>query len=367
MNEGAISVFDFFSGCGGTSKGFSLAGMRIRYALDKDKDAVATFRRNFPRAHVDCGDIREKDPAELEDLVTEARRSGALLFCGCAPCQPFSRQHRNRSATDDRIPLLLEFLRFVEAYLPEYVFVENVPGIRRVDPEAGPLKTFVDALRRLEYGSLAMREVDSCDYGVPQRRRRFILMASRVAQMVFPERTCCPPATPYATVRDWISRYPILGAGEMHDDVRCYPNHAAMKLSPTNLLRIRRTPMGGDHRDWPEDLRLKCHKETKGHTDVYGRLHWDEMAAGLTTKCISYSNGRFGHPEQDRALSAREAAALQTFPDDFVFCGELSSVARQIGNAVPVLLARRMGERIVSTHADVERDMRSPSSHPSGA
>ena len=144
-------------------------------------------------------------------------------------------------------------------------------------------------------------------------------------------------------MRDWIGDLPKIAAGETHPTI---PDHRAAGLSAQNLKRIRATREGGGNRDWPDELRLKCHEDATGYSDVYGRMSWDRPASGLTTRCISYSNGRFGHPEQDRAISVREAACLQTFPMDFQFAGSLSSMARQIGNAVPVRLAKAVGRHV---------------------
>ncbi len=343
-----LHVFDFFSGCGGTSKGFSQAGMEIRFALDCDLDAISTFSKNFPSAVAMCQDIKTFNPSSIRHLVEESKDSGNfILFSGCAPCQPFTKQRTDVKKEDGRISLLLEFLRLIEEYRPDYVFVENVPGIKKVDPQTGPLKTFVKGLLACGYFPPCMSDVDSCDFGVPQKRRRFILMASRRSPITFPPTTHGPGLKKYSTVQDWISQFPPISAGEAYCDKERFPNHAAASLSSLNLKRIRNTPSGGSHESWPPELRLHCHQKHAGHSDVYGRLSWDRMASGLTTRCISYSNGRFGHPEQDRAISVREAAALQTFPIDFVFYGTLLSMARQIGNAVPVLLAKSFGEKFI--------------------
>jgi DNA (cytosine-5)-methyltransferase 1 len=145
-------------------------------------------------------------------------------------------------------------------------------------------------------------------------------------------------------VQDWIGNLPRIRAGETHPDDQ---DHQAALLSDINLKRIALTPEGGNRESWPQNLWLDCHRDHKGHTDVYGRLSWNKPAAGLTTRCISYSNGRFGHPEQNRAISVREAACLQTFPRHYAFRGNLNSRARQIGNAVPPLMAQRFGEAIL--------------------
>ena len=276
--------------------------------------------------------------------------TGPFLFSACAPCPPFSRQRTERRKDDDRAPLLWELVRFVRYYAPAYIFVENVPGLQTFSEQIGPFDRFVRALRRLKY-EVDFGVIESRSFGVPQRRGRLVLVASRVGKVRLPSATHGPGTSnpEYATVWQWIGDLPPLNAGEIHPKV---VNHRAMNLSTINLERIRATPEGGGRNDWPRRLRLPCHvKGYKGHTDVYGRMHKHMPASGLTTKCISLSNGRFGHPTQDRAISVREAACLQTFPRDFVFHGSLPAMGRQIGNAVPVLLAQRIGEWFVADAA----------------
>jgi DNA (cytosine-5)-methyltransferase 1 len=335
-----IRVFDFFSGCGGTSKGFQRAGMLNAFALDIDCDSAKTFKANFPGTPFLCRDISQVPTEYIRPLV-EACGNAPLLFCGCAPCQPFTKQRTSQRLSDGRIPLLGEFQRFVVYYKPEFVFVENVPGLQKVWKSDGIFQNFTDCLRkngyRLDYGIIA-----SQDYGVPQQRRRLVLIASRIAEIKLPDRSHGPGTNnpQYSSVRDSIEHLPPISSGETHPSV---PDHRAACLSQLNIERISSTPMGCGRESWQPHLKLDCHKTHSGHTDVYGRMRWDEPANGLTTRCISLSNGRFGHPEQNRAISVREAACLQTFPEDFVFHGSLTSKARQIGNAVPVRLAEVFG------------------------
>lgn len=345
----SIEVYDFFCGGGGTSAGMQEAGLRLVLGIDIDSDAKKTFEKNFPEATFLHKDIRQ---VAVEDIDVHVERDGhsRLLFSCCAPCQPFSRQNKKRETKDSRARLLYEFGRFVEHYLPDFIFLENVPGVQNVERESGPFQDFVQLLRHLEY-RLNYDVIDSQDYGVPQRRRRLVLIASRLGEIKFPPKTHGPSTNnpSYSTVWDCISDLPPIAAGETHPDLM---NHRAAKLSEKNLRRIRATPAGGGRLDWPKELVLECHsKEYKGHTDVYGRMHKDRPASGLTTRCISLSNGRFGHPEQDRAISVLEAASLQTFSRDFVFVGSLNSMARQIGNAVPVTLARVFGQTFL-LHAE---------------
>lgn len=343
-----IHVHDFFCGCGGTSAGFRAAGLEIRLGIDIDPDAQRTFETNFPEATFLRRNIFNLPVDTIEPYIV--RDADVVnLFCGCAPCQPFSRQNKNPENRKTEAGLLYEFATFVEYYLPELIFLENVPGIQNVDDDVGPFGDFVAFLKQLGYW-LDYDVVESKNYGVPQQRRRLILVASRLGPISLPAETHGPGSThpSYSTVWEWISKFPPIAAGETHPDI---PNHRAARLSERNLERIRATPAGGGRFDWPEELMLRCHLgEYHGHTDVYGRMHRDRPASGLTTRCISLSNGRFGHPDQDRAISVREAASIQTFSDDFVFFGSLNSMARQIGNAVPVDLAHVFGKHFI-THS----------------
>ena len=340
--------------------GFRQAGMDIVFAADKDHDAAKTFEMNFPETRLleepeFDGRFRgihylqrkiEEFPTEALQPLVDTCNDHPILFAGCAPCQPFTHQNTQLPAEDDRRTLLDKFRHFVEYYSPEFVFVENVPGLQKICDERGTFGRFLNSLKELNY-SFVYKLVAAQHYGVPQKRSRLVLVASRLGKIEFPPKTHGRGTDhpKYSTVREWIGDLPPIKAGETHPSV---PNHRAAGLWPINLERIRATPPGGDRRDWPDHLHLECHsKGYRGHTDVYGRLRWNQPASCLTTKCTSLSNGRFGHPEQDRAISAREAACLQTFPRDFVFCGGLGSISRQIGNAVPVLLAKHFGENFV--------------------
>jgi DNA (cytosine-5)-methyltransferase 1 len=343
-----IKVFDFFSGCGGTSTGFRMAGLDVVFGLDNDPDAAATFCANVAGAMFVENDIRKVKTGILEPQL---RGKGfKTLFSCCAPCQPFSKQSRTKTKGDPRRSLLLEFGRFVRRWKPDYVFVENVPGLQRVDGLAGPLPEFIGLLKKLRY-SFDLKVVPALAFGVPQKRERLILMATKIGELKIPPATHGTTRKPVSTVRDWIGRLPPLLAGS--SDPRD-PDHRAMALEAINLKRIAATSEGGGRDSWPRSLRLDCHRRFDGHTDVYGRLAWDRPAAGLTTRCISYSNGRFGHPTQNRAISVREAACLQTFPRKYRFVGSLESKARQVGNAVPPLMARAIGKAFLA-HARLGR------------
>ena len=340
----SIKVVDFFSGCGGTSSGLRSVGFDIIGAIDIDDDAIKTFSQNFPSSNVFINDIRDLREKEIESIIDS---ENVMLFSGCAPCQPFTSQLTYKPEDDPRRYLLLEFLRFIQYYLPEFILVENVPGIQKSKDveDLSPFSMFVKNILSLGY-SVDFRVIRAMDFGVPQCRRRLVLLASLVGDISIPKPTHGTELCPYTTVRDFIFNLPPIAAGETHIDD---PDHQAAKLSPLNLQRIRSTPEGGGMYDWPEELWLKSRRSYCGHTDVYGRLAWDRLASGLTTKCTSLSNGRFGHPEQDRALSLREAALLQTFPADFSFRGTLASRSKQVGNAVPPAVAAALGRSILSS------------------
>ena len=335
-----INVVDFFCGCGGTSAGLKKAGMNILAGIDFDKNAIATYTKNFPEAHVFNVNIKELDIASIETILSP-HKNEILVFAACAPCQPFSKQNRYKDSRDDRICLLDEFHRFVKPVNPYYILLENVPGMQKISE--GPFTRFIHVLNQngYEYDSDVKNVVN---YGIPQSRKRLVLIASKHGKIKLPEEKYGNGKLPYNTIRKYIEKYPALQAGEKNEDV---PNHQCAKLSPMLLQRISVLKEGQDRRSWNDSLKLKCHKDHKGHTDVYGRLSWDKPSVTLTTKCISLSNGRFGHPEQNRALSVREAAAIQTFDDSFIFCGNLGSMAKQVGNAVPVDFAKFLGQQIV--------------------
>ena len=325
--------------------------MDIALGLDNDKDAERTFGRNFPEADFVSEDIRGVAMQKM-DRVVERWSDHPLWFSACAPCQPFSQQRRGITASggDERSGMLGHLMPFVERYRPEFVFIENVPGLRRRRIGLDVFEPLTEGLGGLGY-YLTSGVVRSQDYGVPQRRARLVLLASTLFPVSFPDLTHGPGRhfAKFSTVRDWISTLPPISAGESHPDIL---NHRSARLSPLNMQRISSTPPGGSWRDWPMELVPPCHRfGFTGFSDVYGRLRWDAPAPALTTRCISFSNGRFGHPQQDRAISVREAALLQTFPMDFVFTGSLTAQARQVGNAVPALLAKRFGEHVLGEMA----------------
>ena len=333
---GRVTCVDLFCGAGGLTRGLLDAGIRVVRGVDLDLTAKETYERNNQGAEFMHADIRKISP---DDIMEGINRSGGILLAGCAPCQPFSK-HAPKDADDERRTLIRHIGYLVKSILPDYVLVENVPGFHESNLHQA---AFLQILRDNMY-FVDERVVDAKSYGVPQTRKRYVLLASKHGEIEIPDDN-----GEYRTVRDAISHFPEIGAGL--SDSPEVENHVSSKLSPNLMKRIMLTPPdGGSRRDTPKNLWTGCHLNHTGHTDTYGRMRWDAPAPTLTCRCTSLSNGRFGHPEQHRAISAREAAAIQSFDDNYVFYSNMYRNVVHIGNAVPPLMAKALGKAI-SAHA----------------
>jgi len=361
-----LGVIDLFSGCGGSALGFQQAGFPIKVAVDIDKHASASFKENFPTCEVIPTDISYLSGKEL--LNAGGFGSGdEVVLIACPPCQGFSSARRNSERlSDPRNKLIYEFLRIVEEVKPLAFVLENVPGLARGIGK--PL--FVQILQRLnELGYQTTYDVvNTADYGVPQRRKRLVLMGTSNPniRLSFPAKTNMDPAKgddlpAWNSVREAIKDLPPISAGEKD---KKDPMHVSASLADINITRLKNTPHdGGDRMSWPDELILDCHRNTQGHKDVYGRMKWDYPSPTMTGGCGMISKGRYGHPEQDRAISLREAARLQTFPDTFKFLGNFGEIAKQIGNAVPPLLAKRAADALLQSLEELETTERVMSPH----
>ena len=333
-------AIDLFCGCGAVTWGLKRAGFRVVAALDYDETSCSTYRLNHPEVTLFETDITEVDVTEFRKVITEELDVLAV----CAPCQPFSSQNRNRRKRDDRAALILFALPFIERFRPALVFLENVPGIGKEKT----LGTFSSELGRLGYCVGAMVKVDAAKLGVAQRRLRAVLVAAD-------ERRCCLERAyaleevPRRTVADMIKGLPIAGIGR--DAELSDPLHYSRRHQPITIERLRHVPKnGGSRNSIPEFLKLKCHKNAAGGAfpDTYGRLKWSDTAPTLTTGCTDLTKGRYAHPEHDRAITLREAARLQSFPDEYQFSGNASQVAAQIGNAVPPLMMATIAKSLAA-------------------
>ena len=343
-DEKSLKVVDFFCGAGGMSYGLQTAGLKILAGIDCDVACEQTYRSNIKDALFLKEDISKYNPDSLADILSINANDDHLVFAGCSPCQFYSRIRTNKEKSQKTAFLLMHFQRFIEHFRPGFVVVENVPGLF-TKKEGSALPGFTAFLRSLDY-EYADDIVNTVDFGVPQHRKRYLLIATRLTNDV-----SLPPKIkdPRLIIMNFIGEkhgFQKILAG--HRDTNIRRCHTAAKLSPNNLKRIQKTSKdGGTRADWKDDpiLQIEAYAgRDEIFRDVYGRMQWNKPSPTITTRFISLSNGRFGHPEEDRAISVREGATLQSFPKSFVFkSSNLNSLARQIGNAVPPELARRIG------------------------
>ena len=322
------TVVDLYSGCGGVTAALRRQRFRVVAAIDNDPLAGKTYTRNNKGVHLYSEDIRTVNPENIRQK--QLKGTGLDLLIVCSPCQPFSNQNRNRG-NDSRADLILQAPRFAKILKPRIIFFENVPGLANAEVSA-VLVNLRHKLKNIGYELSSPSTIDLADYGVPQRRLRCVLFASRPGYSIkFPEPTT--PEKLRKSVRMAIGNLAPLASGEKDrdDPLHCARNHRAIALR--RMAHIKKN--GGDRFSLSAELELACHKGIKGFPDVYGRMWWDRVAPTLTTGCTDITRGRYMHPTQNRAITLREAARLQTFPDSYVFEGNKSQIATQIGNAVP--------------------------------
>jgi DNA (cytosine-5)-methyltransferase 1 len=369
-------IIDLFSGAGGLTTGFHLAGFESLCAIDQNKKALQTYHHNYPNAKVICDDIRNIKPSDLRSLLNLKIGELAVIIGG-TPCQGFSRNvpAEYRYLEDPRNQLYQNFLEFIAEFRPRYVVIENVPEVLRA--YQGKVKHEIfGKLEKLGYRVNA-KSLNASHYGVPQIRSRAFFIASLEQLIQFPEPTHSKDyqhkndqqlelfsdyLSPITTVREAIGDLPPLEAGQSYE-LGDYPepyqnhyqkilrhknkkitNHIARQLSSIQLARVRLLKEGQDARNLPADLAPK-----KYYSGAYGRLFWEQPAKTITRWVFHPGSGRFFHPSQDRVISIREAARLHSYPDTFHFLGTYTEMASQIGESVPPLLARVIAEAILRT------------------
>ena len=337
------SVIDLFCGAGALTHGFVLEGFNVVAGLDADKSCKYAYETNNHGARFIEKRIEDVTSVELKQLYPEGH---VKILVGCAPCQPYSPYNNHRQDKDEKWKLLSNFADLISETEPDIVSMENVPSLATFQ-EGKVYQGFMEGLEE-DYTVIAYPKVFCPAYGIPQGRKRLVLFASKYGKLELLPATCTPDQ--YKKVQDVIADLEPLEAGQVS---KTDPYHKASRLSELNLQRIRASVPGGTWRDWPEGLIAPCHQEESGdsYSSVYGRMKWDELSPTITTQCNGFGNGRFGHPEQDRAISLREAARLQTFPDDYKLVDPddphyFTSIARFIGNAVPVELAQVIARSI---------------------
>jgi DNA (cytosine-5)-methyltransferase 1 len=347
--ESPVSAVDLFCGAGGLTHGLLQAGIKVEAGIDLDGQMKYAYERNNPGVRFLRWDLARKNCNSIEKLFDTGK---VRLLAGCAPCQPFSKLTNGRKR-HCAWGLLDNFARFVRGIVPELVTMENVPEL--ADRGREVFERFVGTLDALDY-HVDWRVVHCPEYGIPQSRRRLVLLASRFGPISVPEGRYRRPSQ-WKTVRQTIGYLPELEGGEEDPSD---PMHAASLPSQTNLKRIRATPHdGGSRNEWPDELVLDCHRRKSGESyySIYGRMWWDKPAPTMTTLCTGIGNGRFGHPEQDRSITLREAALFQSFPRSYEFWPpdqrlNRKAVGRMVGNAVPPKLARELGRAIMQHIAD---------------
>ena len=340
-----IKAIDFFCGAGGLTRGLLDAGISVVAGVDVDKRIQKTYETNNKPSRFIANDIAKINIETLRQNLG-INPTDTTLYAACTPCQPFSTLNPTK-ADDNKKSLLLNFAKIIDDSPPDLIIVENVPGLNNaIGKEV--YEEFMKTLTKHGFKKDADM-LDAKDFGVPQTRKRFILLASRHGQPSLPK----PDITgQHATVRHFIARYPAILDGEQSKQ---YTNHVARKLPPHHKTIVEAIPLDGGSRNDISDtsILLKCHQDNpKAHKDVFGRMAWDLPSPTLTCRCTDVYCGRFVHPDQDRGISLREAAALQTFPDTYEFFGEsLLEKSRQIGNAVPVQLAKQLGVAIANARS----------------
>jgi DNA (cytosine-5)-methyltransferase 1 len=343
-----LTAIDFFCCGGGMTEGFESAGIRVLAGIDIDPACKETYEKNHPNSKFILKDIKKIPSNYFKNKFNIEKNDKGLIMIGCSPCQHWSKINTERGKSERSKNLLFDFTRFVRYYKPGYIVIENVPGIESKPKESG-LKRFLNFLDKYEY-KYKKQKIDMSKYGIPQKRVRFVLIATRNGNdPFFPENS-----ENSKTIKDYIKKLPQINAGEQSNNL---PLHRAANISEDNLKRLRKTPHnGGTRLAWKDDpdLQINAYRGKDNiFRDVYGRMKWEEPAPTITTKFNSISNGRFGHPDQDRALSLLEGALLQTFSKKYYFSGNTDSViARQIGNAVPPVFASQIAAKIVEHYFD---------------
>lgn len=337
-----FSAVDVFCGAGAVTYGLMEAGVPVIAGIDNDESCRYPYEKNNKTEFINR-DVRQLSADFVEELYPDG---DIKILVGCAPCQPFSNftQKNKERENDEKWNLLYAFSEIIRKVKPHIVSMENVPELAKQKV----FTDFVETLESLKY-HVHWESVYCPDYGIPQKRRRLVLLASRLGEIRLLPKTHKP--SQYVTVRQTIGKQEPIKDGEISKKDSL---HRASKLSPLNNKRIKQSKPGGTWLDWDEELRAPCHRKKTGrsYAGVYSRMKWDEPSPTITTQFYAFGTGRFGHPEQDRALSLREGAMLQTFPKNYEFLNPKSKFSMEqtgvyIGNAVPVKLGLIIGKSIL--------------------
>lgn len=345
ISQQVVNAVDLFCGAGGLTCGLEKSGIDVNLGIDIDPSCEYPYSVNNNAKFL----LKSVDDLEASELLEAYNGAQLKLLAGCAPCQTFSSYNQKADSSDKRWWLLLQFSRLIRETNPELVTMENVPGLKEQDV----FHEFVDDLRKREY-HVNYQIVNCAEYGLPQQRNRLVLLASKLGRIELLSPQEFKRKT--KTVKEAIGKLPSLKAGAIDSKD---PLHQCSSLSEINYKRIIVSKPSGTWRDWPEELVAECHKKKSGKTypSVYGRMRWDEPSPTITTQFFGFGNGRFGHPTQNRAISLREGAILQSFPMKYKFTEPGKPIrkkilGRLIGNAVPVKLGELIGKSILKHVAD---------------
>ena len=333
-----IEAIDLFCGIGGLTYGLRKSNIDVLAGLDNDQSCEYSYTKNNNCEFI-LADVTKYNFKKMRRLYSN---DSIRVLVGCAPCQPFSSHNFKfkDKKTDSQWSLIDYFFKAIKILNPHIISMENVRGVIKTNI----FKKFVKNVKGLGY-QLNYEIINCADYGVPQNRNRLVLLGSKFGEIEIPQKTHSKKN--YITVGKTIKKLPKLKAGKANEKD---PIHRAQNLSPLNIKRIKQSKSNGSWKDWDKKLLPNCYKRKSGrtYTSVYGRMSWNSVSPTITTQFYIYGTGRFGHPEEHRALSLREGAALQTFPKKYGFCSSSSFVTlgRHIGNAVPPKLALAIGNTI---------------------
>ncbi|MUU79274.1 DNA cytosine methyltransferase [Winogradskyella endarachnes] len=346
---GSLKAVDFFCGGGGMSYGMQKSGIKVLAGIDYEENCRETYNANIGKDKFIKADVFELEEKELEKTLNLQRNDDNLLLIGCSPCQFWSIINTDKNKSQKSKNLLVEFERFVKYFNPGYVVVENVPGVLRKKGESG-LEAFINWLESNKY-TVHFKVHNTAEYGVPQSRKRFTLIANRISEVEL---------SPIKSKKKIVVK-DVLGVKNGFKEIKAGHKdksklmHSSPGISDLTLRRLKKVKKDGGTREGfanDPELQLDCFKgRDNSFKDTFGRLWWDRPAPTITTKFFSVSNGRFVHPEENRALSIREGAVLQSFPKSYKFFGTShAAIARLIGNAVPPEYAKRIGKAIIKNH-----------------
>jgi DNA (cytosine-5)-methyltransferase 1 len=344
-----LTAIDLFSGAGGLSLGLEWAGFDVVAAVEINKEIAKTYKANHPKCNLLVKDLRE---VSGKDLLRGTGLKSVTMIAGCPPCQGFSSLTRKYHKEDPRNGLILEMARIIEEIKPNIVMVENVPGIETRGGEV--LQQFIGRLETMGY-KVSKHSLQLANYGIPQSRRRFVLLAGMGFEIPIPNETHGSDSQiqekdllPRITLKKALSRIHkravTLSYAKVHGGPKKFKWHVIRDLSPVSKKRLRALKAGRSRFSLPEELRPNCHlKKNKGFGNVYGRMSWKQVAPTITSGCTTPCMGRFGHPTLTRTISIREAATIQTFPKSYKFDTEYMDTACDlVGNALPPKFAKKI-------------------------